>query len=486
MLSKSATAVQELCSTIRLLITNEIAAKIIYILSMEDDMNTHKILDEAGYTQLANYPDIARFAASFDWHSEEKLLENIEDEFGPAPEKLTMQDKLPYLIWGGVGSDIDYGAIEQMNTVTRLPVTMAAALMPDAHQGYAMPIGGVAALHNAVSPSFVGYDIACRVSVSILAIDPDEFERMRPKLARDMQAVSSFGKGSGFQGRERRDHEVMYEEIWLEFNHLRNLRGLALEQLGSSGGGNHFFDALVGEVLEETPWLPLGVGDRFIAIMTHSGSRGVGHKMATYYTKLAQKETRAIAKGIPTGYEWLFLDTDAGREYWTVMQLMGRYAQANHQLIHELFLNRSGLSRLAYYENHHNFAWVDEEDSNIVIHRKGATPAGAGVAGIIPGTSGTPSYIVEGLGNPDSLHSSSHGAGRPHSRTEAKKRHDQEFFDYWMSELDVMHFGLAPDETFMAYKDINRVMDLQQDLVRPVAKLIPRVVIMGGKSDDGD
>lgn len=206
--------------------------------------------------------------------------------------------------------------------------------------------------------------------------------------------------------------------------------------------------------------------------------------MATYYVKLAEQETARIARGIPKGYEWLSLETDAGREYLQVMTLMGRYAQANHHLIHDLFLKRTGLTGLARYENHHNFAWLGPDGT--VIHRKGATPAATGQVGIIPGSSGTPSYLVEGLGNSASLESSSHGAGRPFSRSEAKRRHDEALFQQWMAENDILHIGVSPDETLLAYKDIDRVMALQSDLVRPAARMLPAVVIMGGTSDDGD
>lgn len=389
--------------------------------------------------------------------------------------------KIPhfYRIWGAVGAglDVEWVAVEQMNIAMSLPVTVSGALMPDAHPGYAMPIGGVIALQNAVSPSFVGYDIACRMTMTILDISPAEFMEQREALADDMRAVTSFGVGAGWEEWERRTHPVMDEPLWKEpcvgYLHVK-----ACEQLGSSGGGNHFFDAVIGTVLKNTNWLPLEVGDRFVALITHSGSRGVGHDLADSYIRLAAKETRQVVTGIPSGYEWLDINSDAGREYLQVMGLMGRYAQANHQLIHDLFLKRTKLEQLARYENHHNFAWVQEDGR--VIHRKGATPAGLGQVGIIPGSSGTPSYLVEGLGNPESLESSSHGAGRPCSRAEAKRNYDSDFVTEWMKKQNILSFGLAPDEALTAYKDIDRVMELQKDLVCPVAKMSPVVVIMGG------
>ena len=451
-------------------------------------MDTHRILAEAGYSERDDYGQIAREAAMLAKQkrmSKKALLAEIQLQFGDPPKKLEpLANPQPFTMFGLPGVDFDYEAIEQMKRVLRLPVSINGAMMPDAHVGYGMPIGGVAALDHAVSPGFVGYDIACRMTMTVLDISPHEFMAQRRRLADDMRAVSSFGKGSGFQGKERRTHPVMDDPLWQELPPARQLKSLAWQQLGSSGGGNHFFDAVIGEVTAAADWLPLAVGDPFVAIITHSGSRGVGHKLATHYVKFAQDETRRIAKGIPSGYEWLSTTSDPGREYLMVMELMGRYAQANHHLIHQHFLARSGLTGVVQYENHHNYAWVQPDGR--VIHRKGATPAGLGVAGIIPGTSGTASYLVEGLGNVESLESSSHGAGRPFSRTEAKLRHNEQQVEAWMVQNDILSFGLSPDETFMAYKDIDHVMSLQSDLVRPVARMWPKVVIMGGKADDGD
>ena len=222
--------------------------------------------------------------------------------------------------------------------------------------------------------------------------------------------------------------------------------------------------------------------------------------MAMHYSELAYQKTRLVASDIPKDYAWLSIDDDAGREYLAVMELMGRYAQANHHLIHAQFLRRAGLTALgvqgnivdlphitpafSVIENHHNYAWVE---GDLVIHRKGATPAGKGVAGLIPGSSGSASYLVNGLGNPNSLESSSHGAGRPYSRTEARKRHEQRQFEQIMNERDILYRGVAADETVLAYKDINEVIGLQAgDLVDIVAEMFPVAVLMGGKSDDGD
>ena len=446
-------------------------------------MDTNKLLRDAGIKDPAAFKFAAELARQD--YSEDQIIERVRSEF-EVEKKLAMRSgPADFNIFGEIGLDVPYGALEQMERVMRIPPARTGALMPDAHHGYAMPIGGVVALENAVSPSFVGYDIACRMMVSILDIEPQEFLKNRQKIFEDMQSVTRFGVGSEFTRSGARKHKVMDDYLWRHLPNLAVLRNTAIRQLGSSGGGNHFFDVLIGEVVTPSQHvvdskgqiLPRGMF--FVAITSHSGSRGAGHKSATHYLKLAVKETKAIAQGIPKGYEWLSLDTQAGQEYWSVMQLMGLYAQANHQLIHAHFSKESGISRITQHENHHNFAWLE---NNMVIHRKGATPAHLGQVGIIPGSSGTPSYLVEGLGNVMSLNSSSHGAGRPFSRTEAKSRHSPDLYSAHMQVKDILTAGVATDETFMAYKDIERVIQLQDGLlVTVLAKMYPKIVIMGGK-----
>jgi len=382
-------------------------------------MDTNKLLRGAGINDPATFKFAAELARQ--GYNSEEILEKVRSSFNIVPKIKVNNEPLPYALFGEIGVDIPYNAIEQMDTVMRIPPALKGALLPDAHKGYGMPIGGVVGLLNAVSPSFVGYDIACRMTVSFLDISPVKFLGAKFELFEDMKAVSRFGLGVRFDPPYQ--HEVMDDPLWDQLPHLKNLKSLAASQLGTSGGGNHFFDALIGEVVAPAKWIPFEVGEQFVAIMTHSGSRGVGHKMATYYQKLAVDQTRGLFTGIPKGYEWLNIQSDAGREYWNVMRLMGYYAQANHHLVHDSFLKKTGITSLGRIENHHNFAWV-EGLNGMIIHRKGATPAAIEQVGIIPGSSGSASFLVEGLGNTDSLNSYSHGAGRPFSRTEAKKRHD--------------------------------------------------------------
>jgi len=396
----------------------------------------------------------------------------------------------PITVYGEIDRDIEPEAYNQLEKACELPVAVAGSLLPDAHVGYALPVGGVAALDNAVSPAFVGFDIACRMKMSILDIKPEEFEEARQSFAKILDGVTSFGLGADFSD-GKRNHPVMEDPRWNEIRKARELKNKAAKQLGSSGSGNHFADIMTGEVIKEKEWLPLKKGEAFTALLTHSGSRGTGYQIASHYKDIAEKKTQEKHKGISKNYAWLSLDDEEGREYWNAMQLMGEYASANHELIHKHFAKEAGLEILAEYENHHNFAWekTDDEGRKIIIHRKGATPAEKGVVGIIPGSMGTPSYLVEGLGNKESLWSSSHGAGRVSSRTQAKKNHREDEYRKFLKEKDILTIGVARDETNQCYKDIDRVMDLQEGtLVETVAKMQPRVVIMGGgrRSDDGD
>jgi tRNA-splicing ligase RtcB len=265
---------------------------------------------------------------------------------------------------------------------------------------------------------------------------------------------------------------------WQLTTQLRGLQARAAEQLGTSGSGNHFAELVIGERLDPASDLPA----TFCGLLTHSGSRKVGHAIATAAIRLAAQETRQVAQ-VPKLYEWLSLDSEAGQEYWQAMELAGDVARANHQVIHAAFARRARLRPLPVIENHHNFAW---RDGDRVLHRKGATPAEAGTLGVIPGSMASPSYIVEGLGNPDALHSAAHGAGRVGSRTQARNTIAIAAVRQLLAQQDVLVEGLSVDEAPQAYKDIERVMQLQvaAGLVRPLARMRPIAVIMAGEKGD--
>lgn len=427
--------------------------------------NTHALLKQ--YHGEPDYGELAKFASGLQHLSDEQILAEVAKRFGDREYLGILENPAPVNLFGTVGDHIPQNAYEQMMMALSIPVAIGGAMMPDAHHGYSVPIGAVVALDGAISPAFVGFDISCMVMLTIFEGDKSELTKHRASLANSLLANTAFGVGSKLDTPP--DHEVMSDPAWNENNVLKALQPLAAQQLGSSGGGNHFADLVIGDFVEN---------GEFFALMTHSGSRGVGHKIATHYTKLADAETKRIARGIPKGYGWLDMNKDSGREYWEAMQLMGRYALANHEIIHDSFASHAGLKRVDRTWNRHNFVWDNERG---FVHRKGATPAAKGQWGIIPGTSGTNSYLVRGLGNHLSYESSSHGAGRPYSRTEAKKRHDAERIDKHMEENGILTYGLAADETFAAYKDIEKVIDLQDGiLLEKVAVMQPKVVIMGG------
>lgn len=392
------------------------------------------------------------------------------------PEKPQLREyALPYRVYG---NGIEQGALGQMETAMRLPVTAAGALMPDAHQGYGLPIGGVLATRNAVVPYAVGVDIGCRMCLTVLPI-PGDFARLETdRLRRVLLEQTRFG--------EQREHEQPNEAAVLEDTRfgetplLRSLHERARLQLGTSGSGNHFVE--FGELgVAQANQLGLPEGN-YLALLTHSGSRGLGANIARHYTKLAIEATPLPQEA--KNLAWLSLDSEAGQEYWRAMNLAGEYASACHADIHQRILRALGdLRPLARVENHHNFAWqerhlVDGQYENLFVHRKGATPAGPGVLGIIPGSMATPGYVVSGLGNPDSLMSASHGAGRRMSRTVAKQRYDQQALQETLEAAGVTLLGGGLDEIPMAYKDIRQVMAQQESLVTIQATFTPRLVRM--------
>lgn len=374
--------------------------------------------------------------------------------------------------WRAWGEGLDPKAAQQMDDGCSLPVAVRGALMPDAHVGYGLPIGGVLAVANAVIPYGVGMDIACRMRMSVFAASAELVDSHGQELARAIEEETCFGVGGQF--RTRKDHAVMRED-WDVSPVTRRMRDTAWAQLGTSGSGNHFVEWGVLDVPGAISGLAEGA---YLALLSHSGSRGTGGEVARHYSELARRLHPELPRHL--GHlAWLGLDSDEGREYWSAMELMGRYSAANHALIHAAVAGHLGLTPLWSVENHHNFAWRETFDGRqVVVHRKGATPAGAGVLGIIPGTMVDPAYVVEGLGNPLSLCSAAHGAGRVMSRKEALKRFGRADLERVLRERGVRLLSGGLDEAPMAYKDIARVMAAQADLVRIRGTFLPRIVKM--------
>ena len=387
------------------------------------------------------------------------------------------REPAPYKQWG---DDIDDKAIQQMENACKIPIAARGALMPDAHLGYGLPIGGVLATRGAVIPYAVGVDIACRMKLTVLDLPVTALGGQRDRLAKTLERETRFGIGAEFK-KERRQHDVL-DEDWSVSPITQKLKDKAWRQLGTSGSGNHFVEFGELEIFsrsgdEETEPLELEPG-RYLALLSHSGSRGTGAAVCGHYSKLSQQAHTDLPKEL-RHLAWLELDEEPGHEYWQAMNLMGRYAAANHAMIHRHVAKALGAKVRLDVENHHNFAWLEEHDGEqMVVHRKGATPAGFGDLGIIPGSMASPAYVVRGLGSDASLDSASHGAGRVMSRKKAKESFTWSETKKLLEERGVELLSAGLDEVPMAYRDIDAVMEAQRDLVEPLARFFPRLVKM--------
>ena len=384
----------------------------------------------------------------------------------------------PYKIWG---EGLEEGALSQMRNAVELPVAVAGALMPDAHQGYGLPIGGVLAVENAVIPYAVGVDIACRMKLSVLDMPAASgLKRRLEDMKRVLETETRFGMGGGW---DRPLHHDVLDADWNITKVTREVAAKARVQLGTSGSGNHFVE--FGVLTLSRPELGLEPGE-YLALLSHSGSRGSGAAVAKHYSDLAMKLHPELPKELKH-LAWLGMDSEEGQEYWAAMNLMGEYAAANHAIIHKKIAKALGVDVLAGVENHHNFAWleshvVDGVQRELYVHRKGATPAGRGVLGVIPGSMATPGFVVRGKGNAESLMSASHGAGRAMSRTAAKNKFNWKMIRPQLEAAGVTLLSAGIDENPLSYKDINAVMGAQRDLVDVIARFDPKIVKM---ADDG-
>ncbi|MBM3179633.1 MAG: RtcB family protein [Chloroflexi bacterium] len=388
---------------------------------------------------------------------------------------------LPYPIWGQ--ENIDEGAITQMSNAMRLPVTAAGALMPDAHIGYGLPIGGVLATdENVVIPFAVGVDIACRMRLSLYEVSPILLGQKKGMFEDALMEQTAFGMGAKWTGSKKAQHAVLDDEAWDATRQLKVLKDTAANQLGTSGTGNHFVEW--GSFRLDEPMFGLQPGE-YLALLSHSGSRGVGAKIADRFSKLAMEMHPDLDKSVRY-LAWLSLDSEAGQEYWLSMELAGKFASANHYIIHRRVAAAVGLKEAAVVENHHNFAWKENlpDGRTVIVHRKGATPAGVGVLGIIPGSMGDAGYLVRGKGVASSLESASHGAGRLMSRRAALNSISRSARDEYLKKNDVTLLGGGMDESPQAYKPIEEVIAAQHDLVDVLGKFTPRIVRMANEPGD--
>ncbi|MFM7021837.1 MAG: RtcB family protein [Flavobacteriales bacterium] len=364
-------------------------------------------------------------------------------------------------------------AIQQMDQVMRLPIAVKGALMPDAHQGYGLPIGGVLASETGVIPYGVGVDIGCRMCLSIYDIRPSYLDRYNFQLTRGLIDQTRFGTGEGFDNPV--DDDLFDRAEFREIPLLKNLLNKARFQIGSSGSGNHFVEfGAVALLPDNAMGLPAG---EYVGLLSHSGSRGLGAAIANHYTKLATekcllpREVRHLA--------WLDINSAEGTEYWLAMNLAGDYAKACHNHIHRRLGKVLGEKALFTVENHHNFAWKEIVNGReMIVHRKGATPAHSGELAVIPGTMIHPGYIVSGKGEEASLNSASHGAGREMSRSRARESVTRSELNKILQKAGVTLVGGGLDEAPIAYKNIDEVMKSQRHLINIEGTIRPKIVRM--------
>jgi tRNA-splicing ligase RtcB len=537
---------------------------------------------------------------------------------------------LQYRVWGE--EHIDGEAMRQMDSAMRLPVSAAGALMPDAHVGYGLPIGGVLATQDTVIPYAVGVDIACfagdtkvplldgndytlaalakrtepfyvyackpdgkivialataikikesaelvevtidsgekilctpehefmlrdgayqkaselaagqslmpfysqrdlvhgitgklsnhkvvsvqsleerqgvyclvvphyhnfalsagvfvhncRMRLSIYEVSPHLIGQKQGQFEKSLLEQTQFGMGAEWKGSRRAEHAVLDDPAWSATRLLRSLQDNARRQLGTSGTGNHFVEWGAFSLKHDAPELGLTAGE-YLALLSHSGSRSVGFKIADFYSKMAMEKHPGLDKSA-RHLSWLTLDSEEGQEYWLSMELAGRFASANHYVIHHRVAAAVGLKELVVVENHHNFAWIESlpDGRNVIVHRKGATPAGPGVLGVIPGSMGDAGYVVRGKGLADSLNSASHGAGRQMSRKAAIHSITKTARDAYLRERGITLLGGGLDESPQAYKPIESIIAAQGDLVEIIGKFTPRLVRMADEPGD--
>ncbi|MCL2376962.1 MAG: RtcB family protein [Defluviitaleaceae bacterium] len=379
--------------------------------------------------------------------------------------KIIKTDGLPILSWC---NEPEEGALEQARNIARLPFAHRhIALMPDTHQGFGMPIGGVLAALDTIVPNAVGVDIGCGMlacRTSIHDITKDEIKQVMGLVRKAVPL--------GFNHRKA---PVEIEDAPKDAPIVQQEHKSARHQAGTLGGGNHFIEIQRGS-------------DGHIWFMVHTGSRNIGKKVCDHYNALAKELNARRRVEIPRAWDLAFLPTDTkeGQQYITEMEYCQRFSKTNREYIKKAIVEAFGEVMGNFtidesYNVHHNYARREHHfGKDVWVHRKGATSAKAGEAGIIPGSQGTKSYIVTGLGNPDSFESCSHGAGRIMGRKEAMRKLSLEDEIRRLDAAGVVH-GMRNkndlDEAASAYKDIDIVMEEQKDLVKIKVELTPLGVI---------
>jgi len=393
-------------------------------------------------------------------------------------------------IWG----EHDEATIAQINRCASDERVAGAALMADGHKGYSMPIGGVIVYRESVSPSGVGYDISCGIKGARTDIRAEE---LKPQIKRVMDQIArTVVFGIGQTSGKARDHELFDDPTWHDLAQVGKLRELAREQLATVGSGNHFVDLFE----DEDGWVWVGV---------HFGSRGLGHRTASGFLNLAAGrafDDKAPGEHMDQPATVLSLKTDLGQAYWQAMTLAGRYAYAGRDFVVNQVLEILGAHATDEVHNHHNFSWRESHGGeDVIVVRKGATPAWPGQRGFIGGSMGDISVIVEGVASDEAtaaLHSTVHGAGRVMSRTQAagKRRWvkrdgrrvqelvkpgriSREMMNEWLKREGVELRGAGTDESPHVYRRLPEVLAAHAGSIRVLHTLRPLGVAMASESE---
>lgn len=386
-------------------------------------------------------------------------------------KKIIKTERIPIKMWL---TDIEEDTMKQVKNIANFPFAFHhIAIMPDAHVGYGMPIGGVMATEGVISPNAVGVDVGCgvcAVRTSLLDIDTQTVKN----IMSDVRSIVPLG----FKKHKRTQDEVLMPKLERDgFLVIEREWSNARRSLGSLGGGNHFIEIQRGS-------------DGYIWLMLHSGSRNLGKKVADYYNQMAINFCRQKGYEDLIKQELAFLEIDSkkGRQYMKEMNFCVEFALANRKLmmdrIKEAFENNiAKISWGAFINIAHNYASFEKHfGRDVIVHRKGATSARKDQIGIVPGSQGTNSYVVRGLGNPESFESCSHGAGRKMGRKQAIRELDLEKEIEKLDKKGVVHAirnRSDLDEASGAYKNIELVMENQKDLIEITVSLEPIAVIKG-------
>jgi len=385
-------------------------------------------------------------------------------------KKVITTEKKPIKMWL---DDLEEGALEQAKNLANLPFAFRhIPIMPDSHQGYGMPIGSILATKGVVVPNAVGVDIGCGMCAQRTDITEISTEHLESVLDEARKTIPV-----GFNWHEASQDESLMPLGAKELAIVKNHYDKATKQIGTLGGGNHFIEIQKGD-------------DGFIWVMIHSGSRSLGYNVAKHYNEVAERLNERWLSTVTKdmGLAFLPIQTKEAKGYINEMNYCIEFALANRKLMmarmmEALFSVVGEFNTGEVINESHNLAtWEHHYKQNVLVHRKGATRARKGDIGMIPGSQGTKSFIVEGLGNPESFMSCSHGAGRKMGRKMAQKNLDLKSEIETLNNIGVIHSMESVndlDEAPGAYKDIDVVMENQKDLAKVLVELTPLAVLKG-------